>query len=140
MKKFAFIAAAMIGASAFAQSSYTPVTREAPGGQNVNGQIIVTSTALSLTNGQVISVGDYPVILVDASAQESETVTNTFAAAASAKVGATFTIINVGASNDVLIADSAPAYNTGATLGLNDSATYFVRATNAIVQTGTSNN
>lgn len=139
MKKlFAFIALAISGA-VFA-ADYTPVTREAPGGQNVNGQIIFTSDTLAVTNGQVITLGDYPVILVSAAAQASETSTNTIAAAASAKVGAYYTIINVGASNGVLIADSSPVFNTGATLSLNDVAHYFVRATNAIVQVGTSNN
>ena len=140
MKKFAFIAAAMIGASAFAQSSYTPVTREAPGGQNVNGQIVTTATSLSLTNTQEITLGDYPVILVDASGQEDAAITNTIAAAAAGKVGAFFTIINVGSSNTVEITDSAPVYGTGAVLGANDSISFFVRATNAIVQTSTSNN
>lgn len=139
MKKIVALISMMAGAS-FAQSDYTPVTREAPGGQNVNGQIVITSTSLSVTNGQVISLGDYPVILVSAAGQASETTTNTIAAAASAKVGATYTIVNVGASNGVLVADSSPVFNSGATLGLNDAAVYFVRATNAIVQIGTSNN
>ena len=140
MKFIAFIAAVFAAASAFAQSSYTPVTREAPGGQNVNGQIVVTSTSLSLTNTQVISLGDYPVILVDASGQGDEAITNTIAAAASGKVGASFTIINVGSSNTVEISDSAPVYGTGAVLGANDSISFFVRATNVIVQTSTSDN
>ena len=138
MKKIALFVSLIAGVS-FA-ADYTPVTREAPGGQNVNGQITITSDSLSLTNGQVITLGDYPVILVSAAGQASETSTNTIAAAASAKVGASYTIVNVGASNGVLVADSSPVFSTGATLGLNDSVTFFVRATNAIVQTATSNN
>lgn len=140
MKKIFALVSLLVAGAAFAQTDYTPVTREAPGGQNVNGQIVITSTSLSLTNGQVITLGDYPVIFVSAAGQATDPVTNTIAAAASAKVGATYTIINVGASNGVLVADSTPVFNTGATLGLNDSSVYFVRATNAIVQTGTSNN
>ena len=140
MKFIAFIAAVFAAAGALAQSSYTPVTREAPGGQNVNGQIVTTATSLSLTNGKVISFGDYPVMLVDASGQEDAAITNTIAAAAAGKVGAFFTIINVGSSNTVEITDSAPVYGTGAVLGANDSISFFVRATNVIVQTSTSNN
>ena len=140
MKFVAFIAAVFAAAGAFAQSSYTPVTREAPGGQNVNGQIVTTATSLSLTNTQEITLGDYPVILVDASGQEDAAITNTIAAAAAGKVGAFFTISNVGSSNTVEITDSAPVYGTGAVLGANDSISFFVRATNAIVQTSTSNN
>lgn len=139
MKKFVALISLLAGA-AIAQTDYTPVTREAPGGQNVNGQIVHTATSLAVTNGQVISLGDFPVILVSAAGQASVTSTNTIAAAASAKVGAYYTVINVGASNGVLIADSSPVFNTGATLGENDAVHYFVRATNAIVQVGTSNN
>jgi len=138
MKKIALFVSLIAGVS-FA-ADYTPVTREAPGGPNVNGQITITSDRLSLTNGQVITLGDYPVILVSAAGQGSVTSTNTIAAAASAKVGASYTIVNVGASNGVLVADSSPVFSTGATLGENDSVTFFVRATNAIVQTATSNN
>lgn len=141
MKKFfSIIAATGIAASAYAQSSYTPVTREAPGGQNQYGQIEVSSDSLSLTNGQVITLGEYPVILLDASGQSEPTVTNTIAAASSAYVGATYTFINSGSSNAVEITDSAPVYNTAASLGANDAATYFVAATNEIVQISTSNN
>ena len=140
MKFIAFIAAVFAAANVLAQTSYTPVTREASGAPSVKGQIVTTATSLSLTNTQEITLGDYPVILVDASGQEEAAITNTIAAAAAGKVGASFTIINVGSSNTVEITDSAPVYGTGAVLGANDSISFFVRATNAIVQTSTSDN
>lgn len=141
MKKlFVGLVAAGLTLSALAQSSYTPVTREAPGGQNAFGQIEMTATTLSLTNGQVITLGEYPVILLDASGQGDVAITNTIAAASADYVGATYTFINVGASNTVLISDSAPVYNTAAVLAARDASVYFVKATNEIVQVSTSNN
>jgi len=139
-KLIVFAISALFTVAVMAQSSYTPVTREAAGGQNAFGQMKYTSVSLSVTNGQIIALGEYPVILVDASAQASLTTTNTIANAAAGKVGMVYTIINVGASNGVLIADSAPVYNSGATLGATDASVYYVQATNVIVQTSTSNN
>jgi hypothetical protein len=55
-------------------------------------------------------------------------------------VGATYTIINVNATNLLTITDSAPVYGTAAVLGQRDTITFFVKATNEIIQTSTSNN
>lgn len=130
---FSVMAAFIAGAA-----DYTPVTREAGGGQNAYGQITVTATSSTVTNGQIISLGAYPVIVLDHTGAET-TSTNSIAAAASARVGATFVILN-SSTNDIKIVDSAPVYTSGASLGPNDSLTLFVQATNKIVQVSTANN
>ena len=140
MRKFAIIAALMAASSVFAQSSYTPVTREAPGGQNVNGQIKITAATLTATNGQAISLGAFPVVYVNSVGANAETNVVTLAAAAAELVGASFTIINVNSSNLLQITDSAPVYGTGAVLGQRDTVSFFVKATNEIIQVSTSNN
>jgi hypothetical protein len=140
MRKFAIIAAMMAASSVFAQSSYTPVTREAPGGQNVNGQIKITATTLTATNGQAISLGAFPVVYVNSVGANAETNVVTLAAASADLVGASFSIINVNSSNLLQITDSAPVYGTGAVLGQRDTVSFFVKATNEIIQTSTSNN
>lgn len=141
MKKIAVagIAAGIVGVALAAD--YTPVTRESGTGPNAYGAVTLTaSSSTTVTNGQVLSLSAYPVLLVDASGQGSVTTTNTIAAAAAARVGQMVTIINVGASNGVLIADSAPVYGTGPTVGPNDAVTYFVKATNVIVEVSKSDN
>lgn len=139
--KYAIIAAMLAALTAFAQSSYTPVTREAPGGQNVNGQILVTAAAeATVTNGQAITLGAFPVILLNSVGADAETNVITVANAAAARVGATYTIINVNSSNLLTITDSAPIYGTAAVLGQRDTVTLFVKATNEIIQTSTSDN
>lgn len=141
MKKFAIALAAFLSAfSVLAQSSYTPVTREAPGGQNVNGQIKVTANSITVTNGQAISLGAFPVIYVNSVGANAETNVITVAAASASLVGASYTIINVNSSNLLQITDSAPVYGTGAVLGQRDTVSFFVKATNEIIQTSTSNN
>lgn len=139
MKKIAFVLSLLVVSAAIA-ADYTPVTREAAGGQNVNGQIKVTATTLTVTNGQPITLAAYPVILMSAAAQASEVATTTFVNVSSSYVGSTITLINVGASNAVLVTDSAPMYGAATSIGPTDSITVFVKATNEIIQVGTSNN
>jgi len=140
MRNFAIVAAIMAASSVFAQSSYTPVTREAAGGQNVNGQIKITATSVTATNGQVLTLGAFPVVYVDSTGANAQTNVVTVASASANIVGATFTLINVNATNLLTITDSAPIYGTAAVLGQRDTVTLFVKATNEIIQTSTSNN
>jgi hypothetical protein len=121
-------------------ADYTPVTRESGSGPNSKGALTLTADTLTITNGQVITLGEYPVIIVSNSGQASEVTTNTIAAASATQVGRLYTILQAGVTNGVLIVDSAPVYNSGVTLSLNDSSTYFVKATNQIVQVSTINN
>lgn len=106
----------------------------------VTGEFELASTSLSVTTGQIIALGNVPVIKVTAAGVADLTVTATVAAVSSARVGNTYYIVNTGASNGVLITDSAPVYNSGATLGPTDASTYFVSETNVIVQLNTGNN
>lgn len=141
MKKIAIALAAFLAAfSVLAQSSYTPVTREAPGGQNVNGQIKITATTITATNSQVLSLGAFPVIYVNSTGANGETNVITLANVAADYVGASFTIINVNSSNLLQITDSAPVYGTGAVLGQRDTVSFFVKATNEIIEVSTSDN
>lgn len=116
------------------------VAAELSGSVSISGEFELASTSLSVTNGQIISLSTVPVIRVSAAGQGGATTTNTLAAVSSAYVGNTYYLVNVGASNGVLVADSAPAYNSGVTLGQYDVSAYYVVATNVIVQTSTINN
>lgn len=96
-------------------------------------------SSLTVTSGQIIVFSTSPVIAMTAGGADL-TVTATIAAVSAAYASNTYVLVNVGASNGVLITDSAPVYNSGATLGITDISTYFVVATNQIIQESTSNN
>lgn len=137
-----FVAGMVAGLVGIAVSAdYTPVTRESGSGPNAYGALTQTSTDLTITNGQVITLGAYPIIVLDANSQASATTTNTIAAAAASRVGQTYVIVNASSgTNGIIIADSAPVYGTGATLGARDTLILWVKATNEIIQLATSNN
>lgn len=113
-------------------STFGPVT--------FTSEVEISSTSLSVTTAQTIALSAPGVIKLDASGQGDTTTTNTLPAVAAGYVGNLYVLVNVGTSNSVLITDVAPVYNDATALGPNDSAIYYVVATNVIQQVGGSNN
>lgn len=105
----------------------------------IQGGLKLAQSSLSVTSGQIIVFAGCPVIPMTAAGADL-TVTCTVAAVAAGFVSNQYTLINVGASNSILITDAAPVYNSGATLGTNDVSSYYVYRTNYIAQTSTMNN
>jgi len=152
MKRLLFTALVLIGISAFGADLVKYVGMDGTSLFRVDGSgnvvaagtvssayLAPTAATTSVTNNQILSLGTSPVIRVSTDGQSQTVLTNTIAEASSSYVGQTYVIVNVG-SNSLLVVDSAPVYNSGATLGTRDSSTYVVSATTAIVQTATSNN
>lgn len=108
-------------------------------GLKVNGQFGLSQSSLTVTTGQIIVFSTSPVIKMTAGGADL-TVTATIAAVSATYVSNLYRVVNVGASNGIVITDTAPVYNSGATLGITDYATYNVIATNQIIQESTSNN
>lgn len=108
-------------------------------GLKVNGQFGLSQSSLTVTSGQILVFSTSPVIKMTAGGADL-TVTATIANVSASYVSNIYRVVNVGPSNGIVITDAAPVYNSGATLGITDYATYNVIATNQIIQESTSNN
>lgn len=104
----------------------------------------VSTTTVTLTNGQAIALSDYTTSDTLLLTSTVLLPSNAFSAVSSAAIGRRITLVYTG-TNTIKLVDAAPAYLAGGTnaavhLAQYDSLTLLIVATNQIVQTSTSDN